>query len=600
MEAWSISTAVREPERVPSFLSEITALEGKPWDSGSQAEYFYRLISGRLYRPEELLDEHYEILDDPERTISRELVVEIVKFKEYKDGPEMRGRQAIQPLIKMGLVLVEPTISLSEIGKGLLAGAITLQEAMLNWALKWETPIPGDKKFKASKGYNIKPFIGTLALISKVNELAKSNGMNAVGISRNEFDLFCPTLIDWQDIDKFAQRIISYRKAGRGLDSARAKLASQRAAITEHLTDIARGERVTDTSLATLSDYGDNAIRYFRTTAFIEFRGAGRYVDIAVAAREQVKQLIENELYKPQLFADKEAYLANLSDLSASAPPWNTAENLERVKSTLRAVLVDELQVSVDAPQGAAAPVTAASVTGEDSEIKNLKAKIKAARLAQMKQQSRDSVFIAGFIDEYASLPKNNYAGYLPKPVALEFNAYKTFLSLNDALAVTPNYPTGDDGEPVSTASGNKTDMLVEYNDFLLSVEVTMEGTRNQWAMEGQPVQRHLRKIEDDGTKTAFALFLAPRLHPDTLETFWHANKSGYQGTVQKIVPLPFEVWIKYLEKVKPLLLDGTYNSGHVRKLLNSGLPRESHNSSLDWIDYLKSNTYLESAVPEN
>lgn len=596
MEAWSITTAVRDPERVPDFLAGIDIVEGRVWDNEAQADFFCQLIALKLYRPTQLSDEHEAILDDPEQTVSFQTAKEIVEAKDYVGGPEMRGRQAIQPLLKTGLVKSEPTVQITPLGRALLEGKITFQEVMLNWALKWEMPTPGDTKFTAAKGYNIKPFVGTLALIQKVNEKATAAGLNAVGIARNEFDLFGPTLIDWQRIDEFAERIIKFRKAGKGLDSARAKLESQRASIQEHLNAIAGSGPVTDTNLRSLSDYGDNAIRYFRATSFIEFRGAGRYVDVAIAAREQVNQLIANELYKPTGYASEDLYLDTLADLSATPPPWNSATNLEKVKETLRTVLVEEL--GVDPVQLPKAPtVQAVRVTGEDDEIRSLKAKLKQVRLAQMKAESRTQTFISAFIDEYGLLPKNTYTGYLPKPVALEFNAFKTFLSLNDALAVSPNYPTGDDGEPTSTAAGGKTDMVVEYSDFLLSVEVTMESGRNQWAMEGQPVQRHLRKLEDDSEKEAFALFLAPRIHEDTLETFWHSNKHGYQGRNQRIVPMSFQVWTDYLSKIQGSLLDGTYKSGNVQQFLKAGLPKPEHSSSTEWFDYIKSESYLESAI---
>jgi len=596
VEAWSITTTVRDPERVPDFLAGIKRVEGRAWDNAAQADFFCELISLKLYSPTQMSDEHQAIFDDPYQTISFELARDIVAAKNYVGGPEMRGRQAIQPLLKTGLVKSEPTVQITPLGSALVDGKISFQEVMLNWALKWEMPTPGDTKFTLAKGYNIKPFVGTLALIQKVNEKAIASGLNAVGIARNEFDLFAPTLIDWQRIDEFAERIIKFRKAGKGLDSARAKLEAQRSAIQEHLTAIAGSEPVTNTNLRSLSDYGDNAIRYFRATSFIEFRGAGRYVDVAMGSREQVNQLIANELYKPTGYASEEAYLNTLSDQSAAPPPWNSATNLEKVKQTLRSVLVDELGVD----PGELPIVTATQpvrVTGEDDEIRSLKATLKQVRLAQMKAESRTQNFVNSFIAEYGLLPKNTYVGYLPKPVALEFNAFKTFLSLNDALAVTPNYPTGDDGEPTSTAAGGKTDMIVEYSDFLLSVEVTMESGRNQWAMEGQPVQRHLRKLEDESDKEAYALFLAPRIHEDTLETFWHSNKHGYQGRGQRIVPMSFQVWTDYLSQIESSLLDGTYESTKVQQFLNAGLPQPHHTSSTEWFEYIKSSDYLERAV---
>ena len=45
--------------------------------------------------------------------------------------------------------------------------------------------------YKESDGYNIKPFVGTLHLIDKVNKKWSGFGENPVGISKEEFFTPC-------------------------------------------------------------------------------------------------------------------------------------------------------------------------------------------------------------------------------------------------------------------------------------------------------------------------------------------------------------------------------------------------------------------------
>ena len=72
---------------------------------------------------------------------------------------------------------------------------------------------------------------------------------------------------------------------------------------------------------------------------------------------------------------------------------------------------------------------------------------------------------------------------------------------------------------------------------------------RSQWYNEGQPVMRHVRDFENSHTnKTTYCLFIAPRLHQDTIETFWMAIKYGYKGTTQRIVPLSITQFIRLLD----------------------------------------------------
>jgi len=77
--------------------------------------------------------------------------------------------------------------------------------------------------------------------------------------------------------------------------------------------------------------------------------------------------------------------------------------------------------------------------------------------------------------------------------------------------------------------------------------------TQNWCAKKGvpfsQPVMRHLRDFDDQyPDKKTYCIFIAPRLHQDTLETFWTAIKYGYRGQNQFIVPLTVTQMAELLE----------------------------------------------------
>ncbi len=66
---------------------------------------------------------------------------------------------------------------------------------------------------------------------------------------------------------------------------------------------------------------------------------------------------------------------------------------------------------------------------------------------------------------------------------------------------------------------------------------------------------RHLRDFENrNREKAAYCLFIAPKLHRDTINTFWTAIKYEYEGKPQKIIPLSINNFIailKILVKIK-------------------------------------------------
>jgi hypothetical protein len=591
MNVWSISTTVRNPERIPDFCLAIESVEGRAWDRETQLEFMYELIRRRFYSPQNMTDAQQENFDNPDYQLSKREAKEIFNTQNYQDPP-MRGRTAMAPLRDIGVVRLGQSVELTPLGLALVEGGLTLQDVLLNYCLKWVVPTPGHRVFSEQNGFNIRPFVGSLALISRVNELWRKAGNQPVGVSREEFEIFGPTLIDYNLIDSFAQKVIDLRIAVRSKNTAADKLSISELHVKEHLRSCLVSGTVTQTHRNNLRDFGDNAIRYFRQTGFIEYRGAGRYVDIATVVEPQVEMLMSQQLYKPITFESSEDYFEFVADVDSFTPPWADEKNLKSVKQHLREVLKDEGVEIADISSMDKKSFN--KIRGEDGEILELRRAVVKSRLDGIKKQSRKPEFIQGLVDEYSGLLGKTYNGYLPKPIALEFNTFKTFLTLNDAVSVKANYPMGDDGEPISTAPGGATDLICEYKDFVLSVEVTMSRGNTQWVMEGQPVQRHLRTIEDEYSKPAYALFLAPKLHADTVETFWIANVHGYQGVKQRIVPLEMATWCEYLTEMKAELMSGNYVHSDLKQFLEQGLPTTSdYTNSQEWKQEINSTKYV-------
>ena len=210
MKPWSISTTIRNPERIIRFLRTLNRLEDELFDFNTQSKFQIMLIQDRIYRPRIMTEQENKIFDDPSIEFTYKDAKNIFERKNYKDPP-MRGRTSFSPLIKMGLCVGSPKIpiKLTNFGKNFLARSEDMGEYFFNYFLKWQLPNPVESK---KKEYNIKPFLGTLHLIKNVNDLCKIANKNANGISKQEFDLFVPTLVDYKDISDQAQKIMTYRK----------------------------------------------------------------------------------------------------------------------------------------------------------------------------------------------------------------------------------------------------------------------------------------------------------------------------------------------------------------------------------------------------
>ena len=45
MKAWSISTTIRNPERIPDFMMAVEPIVGSSWSKDTQIEYFANQIA---------------------------------------------------------------------------------------------------------------------------------------------------------------------------------------------------------------------------------------------------------------------------------------------------------------------------------------------------------------------------------------------------------------------------------------------------------------------------------------------------------------------------------------------------------------------------
>src|SRR5262249_49362563 len=127
-------------------------------------------------------------------------------------------------------------------------------------------------------------------------------------------------------------------------------------------------------------------------------------------------------------------------------------------------------------------------------------------------------------------------------PTYLEWNTWRVFLALGGAREGVPHLTLDDDLQPLNTAPGNQPDLEVDYERFRLVVEVTLRTGADQRQAEARPVTRHILEAQrrpapvgppghgSSGTGPAaagatpvYGLFVAPRLHPDTVTDFFVA-----------------------------------------------------------------------------
>lgn len=586
LKAWSITTTVRNPERLRDFLVALKPLENKTWDEVNQENYQKLLIKNRLYGfgntqfYNGLTTDIVKLINDTDSEIDDGTIDEIIKLKNYTDFA-MRGRQSINPLTKFGFVIIDNgAVKITELGKKLIASEKDAGDVFLKSFIKWQIPNPASNDFPDGGDYDVVPFVATLKLISEVNRIETEQGNNAVGISKQEFSLFVPSLVRYVDIENYAEQIVKLRASQKG------KIKQERKEIRDNyrkqfaIKFLGTTNQVTiNKLLKNLKDYGDNAIRYFRLTKFIRIRGNGFFIDLEPNRYTETEALFESEFYKPKHFADKNTYVAYMSNDSLPVLPWQTKDKLSKIASDVYSDIT-ELQNNLGLMVESKKNISVMSENDLTLYINSLREIRKELQERENHIKSQPVSSITQYIEQL-----ENIFNLENRALMLEYLSTMGLHALNDAKEIKPNYPVGDDSEPTSTAPGGMADIECFYDNFNMICEVTMLNGRDQWFNEGQPVMRHLRDFENSH-KNAYCIFIAPKIHTDSAETFHIANTVGYKGSKQKIAPLTIKQFVELLKTLKQMReANKKFTHDSLKSLLND--ITESANSisnSDDWV----------------
>ena len=563
IKPWSISTAVRSPDRLRGFLSVLSQLEGEEWDNSTQASFQIQLIQARMYGAynrqfyTSLHQKHIDLLESA-APISYSEAEEIFRCKDY-ESPPMRGRQSFKPLQKFGFASKEKGVSITGMGKLLLAEEKDYGDIFLRALLKWQLPNQLEPNFAVKNGYNIKPFVGVLRLIKAVNRLCAKEKSKEKGISFDEFRIFALSLIDWRKIDSTAKEIMAFRSQLKKVEFIHRPKHVEAAAKTlrPHF------------NLKHSSDYADNAIRYFRMTKYISLRGAmgNMYIDLEPSRKVELSSLFKRDNAKP---------ITNFRELGGSYSNYL----ISPTKPVMPGEADDELMAAINSINSEITKNGGKAIHVPDSaspaQKKKLRDKARTTRLVQIKQSEklrlRSPEAAMELVAEMRQLSKKKYQGEMRAPLALEHLTAKILDEiLNDAREIRPNYPRYDNGEPSFTAPGGVADIECYYKEFDAICEVTLLTNRSQWMQEAQPVMDHLLKFSNQQKdRKTYCLFIAPNMHKNALNTFKFSAVAGHEGMLQNFAPLSISQFCDVAEEcITCMRANKQFTSVRIQKLLD-------------------------------
>tara|TARA_Y100000588_G_C14244208_1_gene920733 strand:+ start:888 stop:2534 length:1647 start_codon:yes stop_codon:yes gene_type:complete len=138
------------------------------------------------------------------------------------------------------------------------------------------------------------------------------------------------------------------------------------------------------------------------------------------------------------------------------------------------------------------------------------------------------------------------------RPQYLEWIVWRAFLAINN-LSNKPyesrKFPLDSELKPTSHAPSRGPDLLMEFDSFILVVEVTWTTSARQVAAEGEPVIRHVAEVSFNSNKSTYCLFIAPEINLNTVESYRINDKyfldDNYEQ-VANIIPISLEEFIEF------------------------------------------------------
>lgn len=587
-QLWSMSTTLREAERIIGFAKTAHEMNGEIWNRENQVKYQVLLIKNRFYLSPDntqslngLSRLQIDLLSNLDHDFTYEEALSIFEAKNYEDPP-MRGRQSMNPLKKLGLVYIKNNrVFCTDLCIKLITNEISLEEFMFDSLIKYQYPNPMESGYLS---WNTKPFINTLKLIKRVNELTVQNNESPKGISTIEFGVFALSLKSYLDIDSVANRIIEFRKSYNDLPSED-RQSFVFGYIDEYLFDFNNPRK-------NCFEYTDNMIRYLRLTKYIYLRGKynNTFLDLEPRRMIEINSLLDIDNGSSRQFSNDEWY-DFIGTYGAYVLPFETPEALKTIAST-----IIEENNSIKVKLGIEPKTLDLNENTNDlkTEIQQLREERTYLQNLEIKNDYHtDTHKIDEAINALYDILNRNRANLAKKySIELEKWANVALNIINDAIKIKPNTKVGDDNEPIFTAPAGVPDIECYYETFNSICEVTMLVGRDQWYNEGQPVMRHLRSFENNSNnKECYCIFIAPRLHDDTLNTYLMANKYGYEGYKQKIVPISIRQLSIILSKVKDSLQkEKTFKHQEFKKLLDVCSNVEVINTTSDWMNHIEGN----------
>lgn len=541
------TTSPRTPHKmIPEIKLLIKHLSGQKWDRESQRQYAQLLAEENFFNG----------------SCSSE-------------NMDFSARDRINRAPKaLGFVDLKPTIQLTEAGHILLKSKRP-EEIFLRQMLKFQIPSPYHKAPKEFEDiFCVRPYLEMLRVIYELG-----------AVRFDELMIFGLQLTHYRKFNGIISEISYFRKlkaSDRGsyhkfrneyLENEIAKIFQE--SIKSGNTKTRESNDVSihnflKTKARTMRDYTDACFRYLRATGLIEVSQRGHSISILPEKRKEVEFLLSTVDRNPIYTENEIKFKEYLFD---SGTPVLYTDDSKRIKKQIATISNQKYDFSGKTTEDLKDIL--------DNEIQRKKDEIINTQLVSLKKY-RD---YSDVIDMFTDIKKK---ALYDTPLMLEWNTWRSMVML-DGGNIRANLKLDDYGQPMSVAQGNVADIICDYGDFFLTVEVTMQSGHRQFEIEGESVARHLAKLKKETGKEAYCLFIAPKINPSCIAYFYSLHKINiaFYGGFSVIVPVELDIFINMLEQ--SYTADYVPDPNHLKKFFQNSLEQARQSADeTEWYGKIK------------
>lgn len=538
---WSVPTSPRSPQKLPDELGLLAdSFEGRVWDQEAQRSFARQLAQAEFFE-----GEGSSTLSD---FSARDRVNRAPKTFGFI---RLHGRRPPIEILPAGRQLIEQQ---------------NLPDLFLHQLLKWQYPsavMAQRNKRDYIELFHIKPFLECLRLVRELN-----------GISKLELAIFAVPLIDYRDYDEARESILAFREqlgavSGRGPRGAfiRQTFADRLKAV--YHDDIRDGRIATreesgqiqpvgdflDKKARNLRDYADSSMRYFQATGLFTIASSTSqyYLRLFKERICEVDHILEEICRDPEPYHDVEDFYAYLGNPDVPTLPGDDP-------GVLRSRIAQLYDSSLPTIRDQVQPIVEASRTANSpADLKTAYNRLSTSVTEMMTRRRQEE--LKGNMDALQDIETvfdQIIQSEVPdRPLYLEWNVWRALSFLNYGT-IQANFRMDQEGNPVSLATGGKSDIECHYDNFHVIVDVTMSYGVRQYDTESIPVPRHVgsfqkeqRDVGDD--RSVYGLFVAHRIHPEVTIPFWYLHKiplRSYGGAVS-VIPIDLDDLRAILQKAR-------------------------------------------------